>query len=79
MAGIVFSTMLILAFWLLRVSIPTELLATNAWLGDYAKAITIALSLIPFSGIAFLWLIGVLRDRLGQREDRLFATVFLGS
>jgi hypothetical protein len=37
------------------------------------------LSLIPFSGIAFLWLIGVLRDRLGQREDRLLATVFLGS
>jgi hypothetical protein len=29
--------------------------------------------------VAFLWFIGVLRDRLGAREDRLFATVFLGS
>ena len=39
----------------------------------------IALNLIPFAGIAFLWFIGVLRDRIGQREDRFFATVFLGS
>jgi len=37
------------------------------------------LNLIPFSGVAFLWFIGVLRDRLGEREDRFFATVFLGS
>ena len=26
-----------------------------------------------------MWFIGVLRDRLGQREDRFFATVFFGS
>ena len=38
-----------------------------------------ALNLVPFAGIAFLWFIGVLRDRLGQREDRFFATVFFGS
>jgi hypothetical protein len=35
--------------------------------------------LVPFSGIAFLWFTGVIRDRLGDREDRFFATVFLGS
>jgi len=34
---------------------------------------------LPFAGIAFLWFIGVLRDRLGELEDRFFATVFLGS
>jgi hypothetical protein len=34
---------------------------------------------VPFAGVAFLWFIGVLRDRLGQQEDRFFATVFLGS
>ena len=39
----------------------------------------LALNLVPFAGIAFLWFIGVLRDRLGEREDRFFATVFLGS
>jgi hypothetical protein len=78
-AGIVFSTMLIQAFWLLRVSLPAESLISKEGLGDHARTITIALSLIPLSGIAFLWLIGVVRDRLGQREDRLLATVFLGS
>jgi hypothetical protein len=26
-----------------------------------------------------LWFIGVVRDRIGQREDRFFASVFLGS
>src|SRR5262249_43164738 len=39
----------------------------------------LALELVPFAGIAFLWFIGVVRDRIGQREDRFFATVFLGS
>jgi hypothetical protein len=34
---------------------------------------------VPFAGVSFLWFIGVLRDRLGQREDRFFATVFFGS
>ena len=41
--------------------------------------IVLALELVPFEGIAFLWFIGVVRDRIGQREDRFFATVFLGS
>jgi hypothetical protein len=35
--------------------------------------------LLPFVGIAFLWFIAVVRDRLGQREGRFFATVFFGS
>jgi len=69
-AGILFSIMALLAFWLLRISIPAKTLAPNLWLSDHAKAITFALSLIPFVGIAFLWFIGVLRDRLAQREDR---------
>ena len=30
-------------------------------------------------GIAFLWFIGVVRDRLGPLEDQFFATVFFGS
>lgn len=40
---------------------------------------TVALYLVPFAGIAFLWFIGVVRDRIGTVEDRLFATVFLGT
>jgi hypothetical protein len=34
---------------------------------------------VPFAGIAFLWFVGVVRDRIGEAEDRFFATVFLGS
>jgi hypothetical protein len=35
--------------------------------------------LAPFSGIAFLWFIAAVRNLVGDREDRFFATVFLGS
>lgn len=51
------------------------------WLSDPAayRLGTVAVSLVPFAGIAFLWFIGVVRSRIGDREDRLFATVFLGS
>ena len=44
-----------------------------------ATAALVGLYLVPFSGIALLWFIGVIRDRIGEREDRFFATVFLGS
>jgi hypothetical protein len=51
----------------------------GAWVDDDAKrrAVSVSLHLLPFAGIAFLWFVGVLRDRIG--EDRSFATVFLGS
>lgn len=37
------------------------------------------LYLAPFAGIMFLWFVAVVRDQLGEREDRFFATVFFGS
>ena len=43
------------------------------------SALAVALNVIPFAGIAFLWFIGVVRDQIGDREDRFFASVFLGS
>ena len=39
--------------------------------------IRLSLHLVPFA-VAFLWFIGVVRDQLGNVEDRLFSTVFLG-
>jgi MFS family permease len=68
-----------MSLWLLRVSIPADSQPPSLWLERSAGAINFALSLIPFAGIGFLWFVGVVRDRLGHREDRLFATVFLGS
>src|SRR6185503_20849820 len=78
-AGIAFSLLLLSILWLMRTSIPADPLEPGAWLGTDTRAITIALNLVPFAGVAFLWFIGVLRDRLGEKEDRFFATVFFGS
>lgn len=78
-AGIVFSGLMFLIFVLLRGSIPADPLEPGTWLGSDTRRIELALNLVPIAGVAFLWFIGVLRDRLGQREDRFFATVFFGS
>jgi hypothetical protein len=80
-AGIVFSLLMITALTLLRISVPASPAVVGQWLTDSGQraAVAVGLNLIPFAGIAFLWFIGVLRDRIGEREDRFFATVFLGS
>lgn len=80
-AGIIFSALLITALVLLRISVPAHPDVAGAWLTDSGRraAVSVALNLVPFAGIAFLWFIGVVRDRVGEREDRFFATVFLGS
>lgn len=79
LAGIVSSLLLICSFWILRRSLPSNPQDSGIWLQTDARAVVFSLNLIPFSGLAFLWFIGVLRDRLGSREDRFVATVFLGS
>jgi hypothetical protein len=78
-AGIAFSVLFGFAFWLLRRAVPADPLEPGTWLANDVKSAELALDVIPFAGIAFLWFIGVLRDRLGELEDRFFATVFLGS
>jgi len=80
-AGIAFSLLLGLALGLIIVSVPSDPARPGVWLADPAHrtSVAIALNLVPFAGIAFLWFIGVVRDRIGQQEDRFFATVFLGS
>jgi hypothetical protein len=80
-AGIIFSVLLITALTLLRLSAPPNPAVAGIWLTDsgHRAAVAIGLNFVPFAGIAFLWFIGVLRDRIGEREDRFFATVFLGS
>jgi len=78
-AGTIFSLLLMAAFWLFRISVPPDPLEPGAWLSTSANTVALALNIVPFAGISFLWFIGVLRDRLGRHEDRFFATVFLGS
>jgi hypothetical protein len=78
-AGIVFSLLFLISLVLTRISIPADPHDAGAWLERGWRTVRFALGLLPFAGIAFLWFIGVLRDRLGACEDRFFATVFLGS
>ena len=78
-AGIVFSILLLTSLVLIRISVPANPEDAGTWFSSGWKTVSLALHLLPFAGIAFLWFIGVLRDRMGAYEDRFFATVFLGS
>ncbi len=78
-AGIIFAVLLSTSYVLLRVSIPAAPADGGEWLGERMGAVTFALTLVPLAGIAFLWFIGVVRDQLGDLEDRFFSTVFFGS
>jgi hypothetical protein len=78
-AGIIFSVLLITILVLIRMSVPSDPGHAGEWLTHGWKTVSFALNLLPFAGIAFLWFIGVIRDRLGSNEDRFFASVFLGS
>lgn len=44
-----------------------------------ATAALVWLQVLVVSTIAFLWFIGVVRGRVGEREPKLFGTVFLGA
>ena len=51
------------------------------WYADSGNRFTVflGLNLAAVGVVAFLWFMAVIRRRLGDREDQLFATVFLGS
>jgi len=82
-AGLLFAVLFTAALLLLRTQSLIDvgdsqlpiLFATGQ---DFAGFIG-GLYLAPFAGIMFLWFIAVIRDQVGEREDRFFATVFLGS
>ena len=79
-AGIVYSilmfTGMILAYRVVNAR-PEDV--TRDWLETWSGTASLMLTLVPFAGIAFLWFTGVVRDRLGDHEDRFFATLFLSS
>jgi hypothetical protein len=81
-AGIVFAVLFVVALALLArvvgVALDTQTVMENLS-GSSSTPALVGLYMVPFAGIAFIWFIGVIRDRIGEREDRFFATVFLGS
>jgi hypothetical protein len=78
-AGILFSILLIISVVLIRLSVPDSPRDPGTWLAHSAQSVRLALNLLPFAGVAFLWFIGVLRDRMGANEGRFLATVFLST
>lgn len=78
-AGIVFAVLAGTSMSLVHASIPLDEPYDPDWLENRNREVGVAVALIPFAGIAFLWFVGVLRDQLGAMEDRLFSTVFVGS
>ena len=53
----------------------------EAWFADAGNRwqLLAALNVGTIAAVAFLWFVGVLRNRIGDREDRFFGTVFYGS
>jgi len=80
-AGIIFAALMIASLGIVRVTLPDNPASPGIWLthSNGRNAVRLALNLVPFVGVAFLWFVGVLRHRLGAAEDQFFATVFLGS
>jgi hypothetical protein len=80
-AGLVFAAILGWVLVLLHGVAPEEPADAVTWALDETRRSTLnlALTLMPFAGIAFLWFIAVIRAHLGSRDDRFFETVFLGS
>ena len=78
-AGILFALLLLTAMVMLRLALSTDSLQSLQSDAQRRTLIRWSLNLVPFAGIAFLWFIGVIREQIGDIEDRLFSTVFLGS
>jgi hypothetical protein len=80
-AGGIFALLLIVSLVTIHFALPAKPADNGERLltSPEREFLLVGLGLIPFAGVAFLWFIGVLRDRIGEREDKFFATVFLGS
>ena len=80
-AGLIFAALFVASVLILRSFVDPSSSGLLAAIGDLVgdQVSIVPAYLIPFAGIAFLWFIAVVRDRIGVFEDRFFSTVFLGS
>jgi hypothetical protein len=78
-AGMLFAVLFGVSVTIMDNTMADVATGTGAWLHADSGQFKLALGLIPFAGLFFLWFIAVARERLGRFEDQFFATVFLGS
>lgn len=82
-AGVVYAALTVVGVLLLRppADVTRSIDSVTAWFGDTGQQarLLVGLNLVSIASIAFLWFVAVIRRRIGDREDRFFATVFLGS
>ena len=79
-AGLVFAALFTISLVIIRANPPVVATGTDGGVTVAARDTwLLALYLIPFAGIAFLWFLAALRRRVGRLEDQFFATVFLAS
>jgi len=80
-AGILFALMFGTIVVLFRSVLPLDPRSAGTWVTDTGdrRTLDVALALIPFCGIFFLWFLGAVRAHIGAAEDKFFATIVLGS
>lgn len=78
LAGLLFAGLLTTSLVLMRLD-PLGEVGGSSGIVRISDTWFLALYLIPFAGIAFLWFLASLRRRIGRGEDQFLATVFLGS
>lgn len=78
-AGVVFALLYGAALALVRLAFPGGITQRSDWAAERVNSLSVAVHLVAYAGIAFLWFMGVVRTRIGAREDRFLSTVFMGS
>ena len=78
-AGMIFAVLFGVCATLVRSSVGDAADGSGAWLAEGRGQVEVALAMLPFAGIFFLWFIAVSRQRLGRYEDRFVSTLVLGS
>ena len=79
-AGLAFGLILTGVLVLPHSAAPGSVAQSGDWITDAERrdAVSKALALTPFAGIAFLWFIAVVRSSLGRQGDRFFDAIFMG-
>lgn len=79
-AGILFAIMAAASMILIENIVTVAPAEINPdWFDSWSGTVSVVLFLISVSGIAFLWFTGVIRELIGDRENRFFATIYFGS